>query len=167
MDPLDPTVVPTTPGLMLVNSEGGVYQTDVVSNETQLLAQYFFNFTDIAISPAGVVYANTFTGLYELDLENNAYQKLFDLSGNANGLAADEDGNLYIGYLSHNYIDVVSPTDLSNIRRIDLPDFVGSAGDVHSGDGRGPKRSLPRTARGLRIAFRRRPALCLFGDVRF
>ncbi|MFV0513576.1 MAG: peptidoglycan DD-metalloendopeptidase family protein [Jhaorihella sp.] len=131
--PSDPD---TVSGLMLVDSRGGVYRTDVLTRETELLADYSMTFTDIAITPDGRVYANTFNALYELDLDAGTSERIYLMEDMANGLASDSDGRLYIGYLGDDRIDVFDRETGTIGTPIDLPDRTRSAGDIHIVDDR-------------------------------
>ena len=126
-----PSDVNTVSGLMLVDSRGGVYRTDVLTRATELLADYSMTFTDIAITPNGRVYANTFSALYELDLDAGTSERIFVMEDSANGLASDDDGRLYIGYLSDDRIDILDPGTGTIGGQIELPAGTRSAGDIH------------------------------------
>lgn len=116
--------------ILLIDSQGGVYRSDITTGNITRLADYSQLWTDIAVLPNGKVFANTSNGLYELNLNTNAATLRATPSGFFNGLASDSQGRLYLGG-SANEILVLSSTTFNTIRTIDLPAGVQSAGDIH------------------------------------
>lgn len=117
--------------VFFIDTNGGIYRADVETGQTTRLADYGYQWTDIAVTPDGRVFATTFTGLYELNLETGTSVFRSSLSGNINALASDSRGNLYIGGLSNSEINVISSQDFRTLRTIDLPAGNFSAGDIH------------------------------------
>lgn len=116
--------------ILFIDSQGGVYRTDVVTGNTTRLADYSQTWTDIAVLPNGKVFACTPSGLYELNLNAGTATLRANLSGGINGLASDSQGRLYLGG-SGSEIRVISSTTFNTIRTIDLPAGTSSAGDIH------------------------------------
>ncbi|MEX0339121.1 MAG: hypothetical protein AB3N11_08795 [Arenibacterium sp.] len=117
--------------ILFIDNAGGVFRTDLGSGQTVKLADYAQFWTDIAVTPDGRIFANTFSELYELDLDAGSATAVAFLDGGANGLASDADGNLYVGSFSTNEISVLNGTNFSEIDRISLPDSTRSSGDIH------------------------------------
>lgn len=117
--------------ILFIDTTGGVYRTEVGTGRTVKLADYSQQWTDIAVTPDGRVFATTFTGLYELDLTRGTAAFKTSLSGNINALASDSRGDLYLAGLYYNQIKVISSKTFNTIREIDLPAGTYSAGDIH------------------------------------
>ncbi len=117
--------------ILFIDSSGGVFETDLSNNTTRQLADYALNWTDNAVHPDGRIFANTFSGLYVLNEKAETADMVLSLSGTANGLATDKDGNIYVSYSSRNRIDVYASDDFSLTRSIELPLGTSSAGDMH------------------------------------
>lgn len=115
--------------LLLIDNQGGVYQTDILAGTTTRLTDYNLLFTDIAVARDGRVFANTFSTLYELDLQNGTATARATLV-QANALAIDDDGRVYVAGLN-NSINVLSLDSFQLERTIPLPPSTTSAGDIH------------------------------------
>ena len=114
----------------LVDQAGGIYLHDFRDRQTTRLADFAPVFTDIAITPAGRIFANTGSLLYEVFLEEGTLRPVARLSSAANGLASDANGRLYVGHAFDDRIDVLDPNTFALQRVIDLPSGTTSAGDI-------------------------------------
>ena len=118
--------------ILFVDNSGGVFRTELDTGRTERLADYSQTWTDIAVRPDGSIFAITFYDLYELDLDNGTATWIRSLSGTANGLASDDDGNLYVGSgFRGEGIDVLDAKSFAEIDSIPLTDSTYSAGDIH------------------------------------
>jgi Ca2+-binding RTX toxin-like protein len=115
--------------LLVIDNQGGVFRTDITAGTTTRLADFDLIFTDIAVAPDGRVFANTFSTLYELDLLTGTAVARAALT-NANALAFDADGHVYVAGLSSE-IRVLSAATFELERTIALPSNTTSAGDIH------------------------------------
>lgn len=121
--------------IIFVDNSGGVFEADLATGRTVLRADYTQTWTDIAVTPDGRVFANTFGELYELDLARAQSSLVASIDSGSNGLASDSDGNLYVGSGSSNMIEVLDGGSFARIDQIELPVGTGSSGDIHiSGD---------------------------------
>ena len=114
----------------LIDSQGGIYLHDLAARQTIRLADFSVQFTDVAITPDGRIFANSFYSLYEVDIANGQLQTIRSLTSFANGLASDAQGRLYISYRNSDRIDVLSAGSFELERTIVLPTGTASAGDL-------------------------------------
>ncbi|MEO0680666.1 MAG: hypothetical protein AAF192_09650 [Pseudomonadota bacterium] len=115
-----------------VNDTGGVYQAATDAGGAVLLEDYSLNFTDIAVSPSGEVYANTFGALYRLDLSDGSADFVlgFDAVLQANGLAFDASGKLYVSYGESRSVEIYDGKTFAELDSFQIPGSP-SAGDMH------------------------------------
>lgn len=133
--------------LLLIDSTGGVYRADIDTGRLVRLADYDQTWTDIAITPAGRVFAVTSNTLYELNLSQGTARAVQSFSGNVNALASDGAGRLYVATTSSlDGIKVLSATGQQVVDTIALPFGAGSAGDIHIA---GSQLFLSTTGRSL------------------
>lgn len=123
-------VADNIPSTLLIDSSGGIYAHDLETRQTARLVDFSVTFTDIAVTPLGGIYANSFSRLYDVDIDTGTLTSLRSFSSSANGMASDAAGRLYIGYQSASRIDVLNASTFEVERSIALPSGVGSAGDI-------------------------------------
>lgn len=117
--------------LLFIDTNGGVYRADINTGQTVQLADYTYQWTDIAVTPDGRVFATTFNGLYELNVNRATAILRSPVAYGTNALASDINGNLYLAGTSENEINVISSKNFESVRTIELPFGTRSAGDIH------------------------------------
>ncbi|MEM6744578.1 MAG: hypothetical protein AAF676_12695 [Pseudomonadota bacterium] len=125
---------------LYADDDGRIFEARVPDAEATELADYFLVFTDIALSPSGELFGNTRDGLYRLDLESGGAQLVRILDGplQANGLAFDAAGRLYISYGESRTVEILehdsNDDEINVVDSFQIPGSgVGnaSAGDMH------------------------------------
>ena len=95
-----------------------------------VVADYAQQFTDLAVTGDGRVFACTFTGLYELDLAANTLTQVRGFASQVNGLGSVGRGHLYVGGATA-AIAVLDDRNFFIIDTLALPAGTSSAGDIY------------------------------------